>query len=286
MNVQDNYLAPLQAARTLLQQGGTRVYMPQSLGLLQNRPGMHFHPYPELFLQISGRRLFTCPLESFQINDKEICIMPAQLPHKERAFDAKDLAFDGIVLWADRDDVLNIHRSVVRENGGRPGVGPSVRVRSAEVTAVSQLLVNVTAFDTPDIRDSLLYALLGLVCQVLRDHGHSHPAVAPEPSRALVESARAFIHAYLSDANLSVRKIASEAGCSADHLSRCFQRHLGLSVQSYLQSERLSLACRLLKKPNLRICEVAWACGFSSDNYFIRLFRKQTGKTPRDYRRG
>lgn len=282
-DIELTYLAPLQTVREALRAGNMRTHVAQRLGLLQNQPGMHFHPHSELFIQFAGRRRFTCPLETFDIHNGELCLMPPQVPHRENAFNGHSAPFDGIVLWFERD-TFSIHRSIVRENGGRPSVGPNLRLPLPDAANLSQLLENATAISEPDIRDPLLYSLLGLVRNNLRDHNATRPRTPPEPSAAIVESARAIIHAYLPDANLSVARIATEVGCSAAHLSRCFQKHLGLCAQGYLQSERLSLACRLLQKPNLRVSEVASACGFNSANYFIRAFRQQTGQTPNQYR--
>lgn len=281
-DLETHYLIPLQAVCEALRAHRTRIHIPAPLGLLQNQPGMHFHPHPELFIQLSGRRRFTCPLETFEISEGDVCLLPAQLPHRENAFDGGRAPFDGIVLWAERGN-LSIHRSIVRKNGERPSVGPSQHLSPANGTTLGQLLESLATVEEPEIRAPLLYSLLRLIHNCLRDHSQNPPPA--EPSGALVQSARAIIRAYLPDANLTIYRIATEVGCSADHLSRCFQKHLGLSAQHYLQSERLSLACRLLKKPNLRICEVAWACGFRSANYFTRAFRQQTGHTPKQFRR-
>ncbi|MGA7882731.1 MAG: helix-turn-helix transcriptional regulator [Terrimicrobiaceae bacterium] len=48
--------------------------------------------------------------------------------------------------------------------------------------------------------------------------------------------------------------------------------------------ERMQLAKDLLNDPQRNIAEIGWACGFNAPSYFIRVFRQQTGVTPRTYR--
>ena len=49
-------------------------------------------------------------------------------------------------------------------------------------------------------------------------------------------------------------------------------------------NQRITLAKeRFLADPSARIGEVAALCGYEDSNYFSRVFRSQTGVTPRDY---
>ena len=47
----------------------------------------------------------------------------------------------------------------------------------------------------------------------------------------------------------------------------------------------LEHARRLLKGYDLKVKEIAHACGFVDSNYFCRLFRKNTDRSPSEYRR-
>ncbi|MCI6732887.1 MAG: AraC family transcriptional regulator, partial [Lachnospiraceae bacterium] len=64
-----------------------------------------------------------------------------------------------------------------------------------------------------------------------------------------------------------------------------FKKISGVSPVNYLIQLRIEQAKRMLKESNLTILEISMECGFNNTSYFIRQFRKYTGKTPREYRR-
>jgi len=77
--------------------------------------------------------------------------------------------------------------------------------------------------------------------------------------------------------------LASELSVSERHLTRCFQHELGISPISYLNRYRIQRAKALLDQGISNITEVAFAVGFSSSNYFGRVFKDEIGRTPREY---
>ena len=77
--------------------------------------------------------------------------------------------------------------------------------------------------------------------------------------------------------------LASELAVSERHLTRCFQQELGISPISYLNRYRIQRAKDLLDHGNSNITEIAFAVGFSSSNYFGRVFKDEIGKSPSEY---
>jgi len=51
----------------------------------------------------------------------------------------------------------------------------------------------------------------------------------------------------------------------------------------YVNKERIKLAKQLLAKPQSSIYNVSKLCGFTDVNYFIRVFRKLEGTTPKAF---
>ncbi|MCB0686605.1 MAG: helix-turn-helix transcriptional regulator [Saprospiraceae bacterium] len=73
---------------------------------------------------------------------------------------------------------------------------------------------------------------------------------------------------------------------SRTHLYRKIKHYLSSSFTEILTTMRIDLAKELLHNSSLNISEIAYQVGFRDPSYFVRVFRKQTGKTPRFYRTG
>jgi AraC-like DNA-binding protein len=65
---------------------------------------------------------------------------------------------------------------------------------------------------------------------------------------------------------------------------RAFGNELGTTPYQLIMDERLKIAKKLLVEERLSVKETAYASGFSSPNYFIRLFKKYEGITPKQYK--
>ena len=64
-----------------------------------------------------------------------------------------------------------------------------------------------------------------------------------------------------------------------------FKKSVGVNFVDYLTELRINAAKDLLKDPFLTMSEVASMVGYESANYFTRVFKKNTGITPTEYRR-
>jgi AraC family carnitine catabolism transcriptional activator len=87
------------------------------------------------------------------------------------------------------------------------------------------------------------------------------------------------------DEPLSCGQIAQRVGLSLRQIERRFRDELQCSVlQQYLQI-RMAKAHQLLQQTPLSVTDVTFSCGFSSPEYFCRLYRKQFGCLPSRDRR-
>ena len=78
---------------------------------------------------------------------------------------------------------------------------------------------------------------------------------------------------------------ASRLSVSESYLSSRFTEETGQNFITYVNTIRIRYACTLLEKLQLSIQRIAELCGFSSSNYFARVFRQQMGITPTEYRK-
>ena len=93
-------------------------------------------------------------------------------------------------------------------------------------------------------------------------------------------SAVAFIEQHLFEP-MSVKTIAQASGLSPSRFSRGFTKLQGESVMAYLRGRRLEGAMRrILTEPGVKIIDLAFDCGFDSQEAFTRAFARAYGQAP------
>jgi two-component system response regulator YesN len=84
--------------------------------------------------------------------------------------------------------------------------------------------------------------------------------------------------------NISLESMAKYVAMDKHYLSGLFKKKTGETLIQFLQKTRLEHAKYYLKQTSMTIPEVAVTVGFSSDNYFIKTFKKWYRITPSKYR--
>lgn len=92
-----------------------------------------------------------------------------------------------------------------------------------------------------------------------------------------------YIHNHLHEA-IRVEGLAAEVGLNRSYFSTLFKKETGQSVSGYILSKRMEAAQNMLKFSDYSYAEIAAILAFSSQSHFIRVFRAQTGYTPKEYR--
>lgn len=84
---------------------------------------------------------------------------------------------------------------------------------------------------------------------------------------------------------LSLKEIAKESSQSVSNLCRTFKEGTGVTVLEYLQNLRITMAKRLIEKTNYSIATVAKLIGMEDESYFSRIFKREVGVSPNQYRK-
>lgn len=84
---------------------------------------------------------------------------------------------------------------------------------------------------------------------------------------------------------LTLDEIAAHAFVSACYLSRAFKKATGVGFSNYIASRKISVAKSLLQFSDLKINTIALELSYQDANYFCRIFKKETGMAPSDYRK-
>lgn len=97
----------------------------------------------------------------------------------------------------------------------------------------------------------------------------------------------AILNRHFSENNdklISASEIASELAMSTNYLSDLLRSLTGMNTQQHIHAHLIEKAKNLLLTTNLSINEIAFTLGFEYPQYFNRLFKNKTGKTPIEFR--
>lgn len=100
----------------------------------------------------------------------------------------------------------------------------------------------------------------------------------------LVGRAKKYMDEHLSE-DLSRESIAAHVALSENYLSKIFKKETGFSISDYLLMRRMALAKTLLIETAKPVGEIALEAGYSNSAYFIKMFKREVGKTPNEYRK-
>jgi AraC family carnitine catabolism transcriptional activator len=103
-------------------------------------------------------------------------------------------------------------------------------------------------------------------------------------SDAVVERARAIMRAHVDDP-LSCGAVAQQLGLSLRQLERRFKQQRGQTLHSEYMLVRVEKAHQYLQQTSLSVTEVAALTGFSSVEYFSKVYRREFGVLPSTDRR-
>ncbi len=123
------------------------------------------------------------------------------------------------------------------------------------------------------LREGLRQGMLGLIAS-MQD--------GPAMSAPVLEAVRYIRHHFREDVALA--DVARHIDMSPSWLTKHFNQECGMSIPQYLLSVRMERAQRLFLETNMLVFEVANAVGFDNPRYFVSVFKKATGLTPKAYR--
>lgn len=82
--------------------------------------------------------------------------------------------------------------------------------------------------------------------------------------------------------DISINDVAIQADISERYLRSLFSQYLNISPLDYLNQIRINKSIELLRNTELSVKEICFQCGFQSPQYFSRIFKQQTGISPRE----
>jgi AraC-like DNA-binding protein len=85
---------------------------------------------------------------------------------------------------------------------------------------------------------------------------------------------------------INVIQQAQKMGMTARTLEKAFKTKKGITVLLYIQQQRIEKAKFLILRTGASIAKISFDVGYTDHSYFSRVFKRSTGKTPWEYRKG
>lgn len=86
------------------------------------------------------------------------------------------------------------------------------------------------------------------------------------------------------DQKISLDDIAVHVSLSRSYLSKLFKDETGYSLFSYVNHVRIEKSKQLLLDDQISLVDIAGLCGFEDQSYFTKVFKKETGVSPKRFR--
>lgn len=219
----------------------------------------HTHPHWEIVVVTEGEGWTRIARERWEFQKGDLYVVPPYTPHAA----GSDTGFRDVYFHVDKLPFRTDLITLVGELEESPTL--------AELMYTMYLRQG---------RRTSLDSLGDVLVQLAADR------LAEERCQPLSRAIRDYLTRNCSDPEIRMGQLAAQFGYTDDHLRRCFKEDFGITPLEYLLQLRLRQAKRLLRMmPVWSVEEIARQCGFEDPFYFSRVFKKEEGVSPRQFRR-
>lgn len=113
--------------------------------------------------------------------------------------------------------------------------------------------------------------------------GADNPPETAGDERIIIREAKRFIDDHI-ETDRTLGDVASHVGLNPVYFSRLFKQETGQTYSDYCTKIRMRKAMDYLKDPKYKIYEIGFLVGYKNTKYFHKLFKRQMGVTPTEYR--
>ena len=261
--------------------------------VMQRSHASHDHDFYELVIVEAGNGVHDMDEGSTSIGPGSAFVIPPGVFHGYR--NASDLVIWNVLILA---DTLRTVTRPIRSMAGVHAllrIEPDLRSRGRETSAGAMLALSAAGLKRG-------IAMATAIAKELQSRSPGWEAMcASELTQLFVHLAREIeLHEGASrlmgvaralteiesryGSELPLAELATVADLSERTLLRRFREATGRSPNRYLLEYRIERACELLTSTALPITSIAFDVGIPDSSYFSRLFKRETGCAPREYR--
>ena len=148
-----------------------------------------------------------------------------------------------------------------------------------------------SAADVENIMESLdkeaedmdIEALCAMVADVVEQLRPEKDFVASDSMRDIAQKAAAWIDSHYAE-SLTLASIAERYHVESSYFSKIFRQEMGVNLILYITQKRIEKSKEYIRYSDMGLMEIAFMVGYDDYTYFSRVFKKNEGISPREYR--
>lgn len=261
--------------------------------------GEHTHDYMQIWYVLSGSCEHIINNSSISLTSGDIFVLPPFVNHQFNVIDENGFKFIGCEFltsfinenmtgygkWAPLFDFTYIEPFLVSNESVRPRLHLSGKVQTKVEELMESMLheyENEEKYYEINIKADLL-KLLAIIAREYDKNVDGDNCDIIEKYRDSVNKAIDFLNNNYTR-KIYIDDVSKMAMMSQTYFCYIFKQITGKTVIEYINSLRVKNAMDLLRNSAESISEICFECGFNDLAYFYRLFKKETGLSPRRFR--
>jgi len=250
--------------------------------------GLHAHDYYEIYIHLGGGRYYC-------IDDAVYALKPNQM------FIIPPLHMHGLICDRDLVDYERCYLCISPETLQKCDIG-RINISSRfdlsissqnnvsdlsdrEAIICKQALTDIERLCEIDESKKQM-EIYSKILQILQIAGDKISMKEITPPAKVVDNPIIEILRYINEnytQDINIKTISRLFNISESSLSHNFREHVGKSVYEYILYKRIIMAKELMYS-TASLTEIAFKCGFKDYSNFLRVFKKQNGISPKEYR--
>lgn len=282
--------------KDLAQVVDAKTYLKEGMILIRKHPRFcyvrkHSHNYLEINYVLSGQITEILDNNKVDLNEGEMVFISKNSMHEFLPAGENDILLNFIILPEFFDFIFpfidkntNIKKFLVNLLSNKEESN-SIIFHSSKIETVQNIIKNILiTYEEKDekMNDLLRQYFLLLIYELLKHTDQAEETLSSNYDSIILFKTYNYIESNYSNASLIT--LSSMLQEDYFYLSKKIKKLTNFTFQQLLEAERIKASKTLLESTDANINDIAYHVGYNNLTFFYRLFKKQVGCTPLEYR--
>ena len=152
--------------------------------------------------------------------------------------------------------------------------------------AVTALRAGVHEFLLKPLSKKSITLLINHIERYIKEHFDGEMVISEADTirnEEIIERCCSYLREHFAE-DITLNTLSDFVHISPAYLSNFFKTSQGIGYKKYLTNIRIEKACALLNNTNKKVYEIATLVGYDNYSSFVKIFKRETGVSPQDYR--